>query len=131
MKPPDHEALAGRLLDAQLHLLDRQVIDVHGAPVTVVDDLELSDVVLDEDLPPDTAGAGDRGAAQRTGARHPALRRSSTGIALDQDALVGDLRDRGGRQAGRGRRVPGCDLDRTLGPGQDHRTHPRRPPSPG
>ena len=54
MKPPDHEALAGRLLDAQLHLLDRQVIDVHGAPVTVVDDLELSDVVLDEDLPPDT-----------------------------------------------------------------------------
>ena len=39
MKPPDHEALAGRLLDAQLHLLDRQVIDVHGAPVTVVDDL--------------------------------------------------------------------------------------------
>ena len=54
MKPPDHEALAGRLLDAQLHLLDRQVIDVHGAPVTAVDDVELSEVVLDEDLPPDT-----------------------------------------------------------------------------
>ena len=54
MKPPDHDELAGRLLDAQLHLLDRQVIDVHGAPVTVVDDLELSDVVLDEDLPPES-----------------------------------------------------------------------------
>ena len=54
MKPPDPEALAGRLLDARLHLLDRQVIDVHGVPVTAVDDLELSDVVLDEDLPPDT-----------------------------------------------------------------------------
>ena len=54
MKPPDQEELAGRLLDARLHLLDRQVIDVHGAPITAVDDLELSDVVLDEDLAPDT-----------------------------------------------------------------------------
>lgn len=45
--------LAGRLLDAQLHLLDRQVIDVHGAPITAVDDLELSDVPLGEDLAPD------------------------------------------------------------------------------
>ena len=54
MKPPDQEELTGRLLDARLHLLDRQVIDVHGAPVTAVDDLELSDVVLDEDLAPDT-----------------------------------------------------------------------------
>jgi len=54
MRPPDHESLAGRLLDAQLHLLDRQVIDVHGAPITAVDDVELSDVALDEDLAPDT-----------------------------------------------------------------------------
>jgi hypothetical protein len=54
MMPPDQEELAGRLLDARLHLLDRQVIDVHGAPVTAVDDLELSDVALDEDLAPDT-----------------------------------------------------------------------------
>lgn len=42
--------LSGRLLDARLHLLDRQVIDVHGIPITAVDDLELSDVPLDEDL---------------------------------------------------------------------------------
>jgi len=33
-----------RFLDAQLHLLDRQVLDVAGVPVAVVDDLELSDV---------------------------------------------------------------------------------------
>lgn len=49
--PPE---LSGRLLDAQLHLLDRQVIDVHGAPITAVDDIELSDVELDELLPLDT-----------------------------------------------------------------------------
>jgi len=33
-----------RFLDAQLHLLDRQVLDIDGAPVAVVDDLELSDL---------------------------------------------------------------------------------------
>ncbi|MDQ7992802.1 MAG: hypothetical protein AAGC63_04065 [Propionicimonas sp.] len=33
----------GRLLDARLSLLDRQVLDVDGEPVGVVDDLELSD----------------------------------------------------------------------------------------
>jgi len=39
-----------RFLDAQLHLLDRQVLDVAGVPVAVVDDLELSDVPLGQDL---------------------------------------------------------------------------------
>ena len=38
-------------MDAQLHLFDRQVIDVHGVPITVVDDLELTDVLLDEEIP--------------------------------------------------------------------------------
>ena len=33
-----------RFLDAQLHLLDRQVLDLDGVPVAVVDDLELSDL---------------------------------------------------------------------------------------
>lgn len=45
--------LSGSLLDAQLHLLDRQVIDVHGVPITAVDDLELSDVPIGQDLPTD------------------------------------------------------------------------------
>jgi sporulation protein YlmC with PRC-barrel domain len=31
----------GRVLDARLHLLDRQVLDVDGVPVTTVDDLEV------------------------------------------------------------------------------------------
>ena len=44
---------AGRVLDAQLHLLDRQVLDRDGVPVTAVDDIELSDVPMDADLPPD------------------------------------------------------------------------------
>ena len=34
--------IAGRTLDAQLHLLDRQVLDNDGVPVTTVDDVELS-----------------------------------------------------------------------------------------
>lgn len=34
----------GRLVDARLSLLDRQVLDVDGEPVGVVDDLELDDV---------------------------------------------------------------------------------------
>lgn len=46
--PTDH---GSRWLDAQLHLLDRQVLDAAGVPVAVVDDLELSDVLTGEDLP--------------------------------------------------------------------------------
>jgi hypothetical protein len=42
LSPPDPPT-GGRLLDAQLHLLDRQVLDRKGQPVTTVDDLELSD----------------------------------------------------------------------------------------
>jgi hypothetical protein len=45
--------LSNRLLDAHLHLLDRQVIDVHGIPITAVDDLELSEMPVGEDLPLD------------------------------------------------------------------------------
>lgn len=44
----------GRLIDARLSLLDRQVLDVDGAPVGVVDDLELDDVA-DRVLEPGTA----------------------------------------------------------------------------
>ena len=44
-----------RWIDAHLHLLDRQIHDAHGLPIAVVDDLELSDVPVGEDIPPDTA----------------------------------------------------------------------------
>jgi hypothetical protein len=43
-----------RYLDVQLHLLDRQVLDVHGVPIAVVDDLELSEIPAGQDIPPDT-----------------------------------------------------------------------------
>jgi hypothetical protein len=43
--------VAGLVLDAQLHLLDRQVLDVDGVPVTTVDDLELSGPEPDEPIP--------------------------------------------------------------------------------
>jgi hypothetical protein len=42
-------------IDAHLHLLDRQILDVHGLPIAVVDDLELSDVPEGEEIPRDTA----------------------------------------------------------------------------
>jgi hypothetical protein len=45
---------SSRWLDGRLHLLDRQVIDVHGVPITAVDDLELSDVPFGEEIPPGT-----------------------------------------------------------------------------
>lgn len=45
---PVEAAVDGRLIDARLHLLDRQVLDVDGVPVTVVDDVELTDGGPDE-----------------------------------------------------------------------------------
>jgi hypothetical protein len=46
--------VAGRTLDAQLHLLDRQVLDNDGVPVTTVDDLELSPPGPGPDIPEGT-----------------------------------------------------------------------------
>jgi hypothetical protein len=43
-----------RWLDVQLHLLDRQVLDVDGIPIAVVDDLELSEVPVGHEIPIDT-----------------------------------------------------------------------------
>ncbi len=40
----------GRLLDARLHLLDRQLLDDDGDPAGIVDDLELSGVELNQDV---------------------------------------------------------------------------------
>jgi len=41
----------GELLDARLHLLDRQLIDGEGDPAGIVDDLELSGIDVDVDIP--------------------------------------------------------------------------------
>ncbi|MGV0792719.1 hypothetical protein [Mycolicibacterium sp. XJ1819] len=40
----------GRLLDARLHLLDRQLVDDDGDPVGIVDDLELDGVETGADI---------------------------------------------------------------------------------
>jgi hypothetical protein len=40
----------GRLLDARLHLLDRQLLDHTDAPVGIVDDLEITDIDIDRDI---------------------------------------------------------------------------------
>jgi hypothetical protein len=51
---PGVDDQSGRWLDAQLHLLDRQVLDVDGVPIAVVDDLELSEVPFGQEIPIDT-----------------------------------------------------------------------------
>jgi len=50
----DDDNQGQRWLDAQLHLLDRQVLDVHGVPIAVVDDLQLSEVPMGVEIPQDT-----------------------------------------------------------------------------
>lgn len=45
----------GQTLDAQLHLLDRQVLDADGVPVTTVDDLEISGPDFDRPIPAGTS----------------------------------------------------------------------------
>jgi sporulation protein YlmC with PRC-barrel domain len=40
----------GELIDARLHLLDRQLLDHDGDPIGIVDDLELDGVEFDEDI---------------------------------------------------------------------------------
>jgi hypothetical protein len=41
---PMDESPQGAVLDAQLHLLDRQIVDREGVPIATVDDLELDGV---------------------------------------------------------------------------------------
>ncbi|WP_378147773.1 hypothetical protein ACFJGV_06605 [Cnuibacter sp. UC19_7] len=53
LSPPEH--YGGQVVEAQLHLLDRQVLDVDEVPVVVVDDVELSDVPTDAPIPEGTA----------------------------------------------------------------------------
>ncbi|MFE5670310.1 hypothetical protein ACFQ58_01745 [Agromyces sp. NPDC056523] len=50
MPPP-----AGRVVDAQLHLLDRQILDRDGIPVSVVSDLELAGIEPGATIRPDAA----------------------------------------------------------------------------
>jgi hypothetical protein len=73
---------AGRVLDAHLHLLDRQVLDRDGVPVTTVDDLELEGVEFDASIMPGAARpvvtailTGPDLATRIFGGRPPASRR--------------------------------------------------------
>jgi hypothetical protein len=46
---PDAPCPSGRLIDARLHLLDRQLFDADDAPVGIVDDLDV-DIPVDVDV---------------------------------------------------------------------------------
>jgi hypothetical protein len=84
-----------RWLDAQLHVLDRQVLDVDGITVAVVDDLELSQTPVAQDIPRDTPSpvitALLSGAALATrifGGRPPESRTARTPWAVVRDVSV-------------------------------------------
>jgi hypothetical protein len=49
LRPPPVD---GQVLDAQLNLLDRQVLDIVAEPVTAVDDIELSGIAFEEPADP-------------------------------------------------------------------------------
>lgn len=44
------KAHRGHLVDARLHLLDRQLVNSEGDPVGIVDDLELTGIELGQDV---------------------------------------------------------------------------------
>jgi hypothetical protein len=50
--PPDlpRKSYRGKVLDARLHLLDRQLVDPAGDPVGTVDDLELAGITFGEPI---------------------------------------------------------------------------------
>lgn len=92
----------GRGIDGRLHLLDRQMIDRDGVPVSTVNDVELDGLELgrdvDHDDPSPTVSAVLVGAALLTrifGGRIPAARRNR--IEWHHVSTVGtvlELRDR-------------------------------------
>lgn len=47
---PNPPSASGRLLDARLHLMDRQLLDHSGDPVGIVDDLDLDGVDVGSDI---------------------------------------------------------------------------------
>lgn len=51
-EPQRQRQPAGRVIDAMLHVLDRQVLDRDGVPVTTVDDLELDGIELGAAIDP-------------------------------------------------------------------------------
>ncbi|MFI2567701.1 hypothetical protein ACPCUX_06890 [Cellulosimicrobium sp. AB352] len=91
-----------RVVDARLHLLSRQVLDVDGEPVTTVDDLELVASPAADDAAPDgSPGGGPRDAVPGEPAE--------VGAVLTGPVLVTRLL--GGRPpASRWERVPWSDV---------------------
>ena len=95
--PPDPEAATQPLLDARLHLMDRQMLDITKVPVNVVDDIEFSDpeqpgnLAADEPAPEVTAVLTGLSLATRIfGGRPPVsrLHRVSWGDVLELGVTV-------------------------------------------
>ncbi|TRW46523.1 hypothetical protein [Georgenia yuyongxinii] len=94
----------GRVLDAHLHLLDRQVLDVDGVPVCTVDDIEVLGAGLGE---PGT-GAGRGGPGQ--GADNSENDGAAYVAALLTGPVLGTRIFGGSPPADRWKRIPWSDV---------------------
>jgi len=89
-EPEPPPGYPGRVLDARLHLLDRQVLDRNGVPVATVDDLEIEDVPAGSRRRPPRVLALLKGSALPTrlfGGRPPSSRLLRIGV--DQVTKIG------------------------------------------
>jgi hypothetical protein len=115
----------GQLVDARLHLLDRQLLDDEDSPAGIVDDLVLSGVELDKDIPEGTEAPHFVAVGSRGG--YPHFRRRTAPIPAAGDSAEPRRFHPRGREAeadGHGLR---CRLDGEMAVRSGHQAHPRRP----
>ncbi|MPV35466.1 hypothetical protein [Georgenia subflava] len=87
----------GQVLDARLHLLDRQVLDVDGVPVTTVDDIDVAGIEVNEGTRWQGRATAAGGATAPAGGAEPAGRTEPPHIAALLTGPVLGARIFGGR----------------------------------
>ena len=118
----------GRLLDARLHLLDRQILDADGDPVGTVDDVEFDSFESGAEIAPGTPAPRASALAERSCAGHPHRRRPPTDVAAAVHPLAVGAACGHRRRARLHRHVFRRAVGGAMAARPHHRAHPRRPP---